>query len=98
MKVKKTPQRKCIACQERGDKKTLVRVVKNKEGEIFLDKTGRANGRGAYVCATKACLEKAIKSKALNRAFKVNVEDEVYSNLIIELESIKESEAEKGRD
>lgn len=87
MKVKKTPQRKCIACQERGDKKGLVRVVKNKEGEIFLDKTGKANGRGAYVCSTKECLEKVIKSKAFNKAFKMNVEDEVYTHLLDELEN-----------
>ena len=88
MKTRKIPQRKCIACQERGDKKNLVRVVKNKEGQIFLDKTGKANGRGAYVCSTKQCLEKAIKSKALNRSFKVNVDDEVYSHLLDELEQI----------
>ena len=47
-KSKKIPQRKCIACQKRGDKKTLIRIVKNKENEIFLDPTARANGRGAY--------------------------------------------------
>lgn len=48
-KVKKVPQRKCIACQERDSKKGLIRIVKNKEGEIFLDPTGKANGRGAYI-------------------------------------------------
>ena len=89
-KAKKIPQRKCIACQERGDKKSLIRIVKNKENEIFLDPTGKANGRGAYVCATHQCLEKAIKSKALNRAFKMNVEDDVYKHLIDELDTIKD--------
>lgn len=87
-KVKKVPQRKCIACQERGDKKSLVRIVKTKENQIFLDPSGRANGRGAYVCATEDCLTKAIKSKALNRAFKMNVDDEVYSHLLDELKKI----------
>lgn len=91
-KTKKIPQRKCIACQERGDKKGLIRIVKNKEGQIFLDPTGRANGRGAYVCATQECLTKAIKSKALNRAFKMNVEDEVYSHLNEELDSLNNCE------
>ncbi|WAW15640.1 RNase P modulator RnpM [Peptostreptococcus equinus] len=91
-KVKKVPQRKCIACQQRGDKKSLVRIVKTKENEIFLDPSGRANGRGAYVCATEECLNKAIKSKALNRAFKMNVEDEIYNHLIDELRKINKEE------
>lgn len=88
-KQKKVPQRKCIACQERGDKKGLVRVVKNKENEIFLDPSGKANGRGAYVCGNKECLSKAIKSKAFNRAFKMDVDDSVYAHLIDELEKIE---------
>ncbi len=90
-KTKKIPQRKCIACQERGDKKSLIRIVKNKENEIFIDETARANGRGAYVCANVDCLTKAIKSKALNRAFKMDVEDEVYNHLIEQLEKIKKT-------
>ena len=81
-KVKKIPQRKCIVCQDRDSKKELIRIVKNKEGEIFLDPSGRANGRGAYICKDSECLKKAIKTKALNRAFKVEVSDEVYENTI----------------
>ncbi|MGL5756015.1 MAG: RNase P modulator RnpM [Paraclostridium sp.] len=84
-KVKKVPQRKCIACQDRDNKKELIRIVKNKDGQIFLDKTGRANGRGAYLCNSKECLKKAIKSKALNRAFKIEVPDEVYEVLMKEI-------------
>lgn len=84
-KVKKVPQRKCIACQDRDNKKELIRVVKNKEGQISLDKTGRANGRGAYICNSKECLQKAIKSKALNRAFKIEVPDDVYEVLMKEI-------------
>lgn len=91
-KIKKVPQRKCIACQKRGDKNSLIRVVKNKEDEIFLDTTGKANGRGAYLCSEQVCLEKAIKSKALNRAFKTNVEDEIYTHLIDELKTLNSSE------
>lgn len=86
-KVKKIPQRKCIVCQDRDSKKELMRIVKNKEGEIFLDPSGRANGRGAYICKDPECLKKAIKTKALNRAFKVEVSDEVYEKLLAELES-----------
>lgn len=86
-KVKKIPQRKCIVCQDRDSKKELMRIVKNKEGEIFLDPSGRANGRGAYICKDAECLKKAIKTKALNRAFKVEVSDEVYEKLLTELEA-----------
>ena len=86
-KVKKIPQRKCIVCQDRDSKKELMRIVKNKEGEIFLDPSGRANGRGAYIFKDTECLKKSIKTKALNRAFKVEVSDEVYEKLLAELES-----------
>lgn len=85
-KVKKVPQRKCIACQDRGNKKELIRIVKNKEGHIFLDKTGKANGRGAYICNCSECLKKAIKSNALSRAFKMEIPEEVYESLIKEIE------------
>ena len=64
-----------------------MRIVKNKEGEIFIDLTGKANGRGAYICKDSECLKKAIKSKALNRAFKMEVPDEVYEKLLVELEA-----------
>ena len=86
-KVKKVPQRKCIVCQDRDNKKELMRIVKNKEGEIFIDLTGKANGRGAYICKDSECLKKAIKSKALNRAFKMEVPDEEYEKLLVELEA-----------
>lgn len=85
-KIKKVPQRKCIACQERDSKKGLIRIVKNKDGEIFLDSTGKANGRGAYICKSSECLKKAIKTKALNKAFKIDVADEVYETIISQIE------------
>lgn len=85
MKKKKIPERKCIACNSRDAKKSLLRIVKNKDGEIFIDPTNKANGRGAYVCATKECLTNAIKTKALNRAFKIDVDDSVYDELLKEL-------------
>nr|WP_314277121.1 YlxR family protein [uncultured Peptostreptococcus sp.] len=88
-KQKKIPQRKCIVCQTRDAKRGLIRVVKNKENEIFIDPTGRANGRGAYVCANQECLKKAIKTKQLNRAFKIEVDDQVYENLLSQLEKLE---------
>ena len=71
----------CIVCRGQSDKKQLLRIVKNKDGEIFVDVTGKANGRGAYVCKDRACYEKLCKQKSLNRAFKCNVSDEVYKKI-----------------
>ena len=61
-----------------ADKQDLIRVVKTKEGEIMLDRTGRKNGRGAYLCANEECLKKAWKSNALSRSFRMNVKEETY--------------------
>ncbi|MDO5650429.1 MAG: YlxR family protein [Gallicola sp.] len=80
-KVKKIPVRKCIGCGVAKPKKELVRIVKNKENEIFLDETGKANGRGAYLCYDEECLKKAIKSKALNRAFESAIDEETIKSL-----------------
>ncbi|MBS4539889.1 YlxR family protein [Clostridium sp. D2Q-11] len=85
MKTKKIPLRKCIVCNERKEKKDLVRIVKNNEGEVFVDMNGKANGRGAYICNNKECLDKAFKSKAFNRAFKTNISPDVYNSLKEEL-------------
>lgn len=75
------PQRMCTACREMKDKKDLFRIVKNKEDKIFIDTTFKANGRGAYLCKTEDCLNKAIKTKSLNRAFKCEVPASVYDTL-----------------
>ncbi len=79
--MKKIPQRTCIGCREKKDKKDLIRIVRNKEGIITLDKTGKANGRGAYICNNIECLEKAIKSKALERTFEMEISEDVYNEL-----------------
>lgn len=63
------------------DKKDLIRIVKNKEGEISLDKTGKAQGRGAYLCDNTECLEKAIKSRRLEKSFEMKIEDNIYEEL-----------------
>ena len=79
--MKKIPQRTCIGCGEKKNKKDLIRVVKNKEGKISIDKTGKANGRGAYICDCIDCLEKAIKSKRLEKSFEMKINDEIYEAL-----------------
>ncbi len=87
MKAKKTPMRMCTGCGEMFDKRTLVRVVKSKEGEISLDLTGKKAGRGAYVCKNAGCLAKARKKKAFERAFGVKIEEEVYDKMQEEIKS-----------
>lgn len=79
--MKKIPQRTCMGCNEKKDKKDLIRIVKNKEGIINIDKTGKLEGRGAYICDNKECLEKVIKSKRLERVFEIKLDDIVYDNL-----------------
>ena len=71
------------------DKKSLIRVIKSPEGNIQLDPTGKANGRGAYVCRDSECLMKAIKSKGLDRSFKVHISDEIYDKLKEELSALE---------
>lgn len=79
--MKKLPNRTCIGCNTIKPKKDLIRVVKNKEGQISIDTTGRANGRGAYLCNDINCLEKAIKTKKLERVFETKITDEIYESL-----------------
>jgi uncharacterized protein len=67
---KKIPNRMCVACRQMKPKKELIRVVADSSGAVFLDRTGRANGRGAYLCTSTDCLEKAKKSKSLERSLK----------------------------
>jgi len=86
--IKKVPLRQCIGCGEMKTKKEMIRVLKTPEGEITLDATGRKNGRGAYVCPTMECLKKAIKSKGLERSFKMAIPREVYEALEKEMEQL----------
>ena len=81
MKVKKIPQRQCLGCREMKNKKDLIRVVRSPEGAISLDFKGKLPGRGAYVCPDSACLAKARKSRALERAFETAIPAEVYALL-----------------
>ena len=79
--MKKIPQRTCMGCNAKKEKKELIRIVKSKEGEINLDKTGKMPGRGAYICDDIACLEKVIKTKRLERALDCKIENEIYDKL-----------------
>ena len=89
MANKKIPLRQCVGCGEMKAKKELIRVIKNDEC-VFLDASGRKNGRGAYICADTDCLEKARKSKGLERSLKVAIPDEVYENLEKEMSILAE--------
>lgn len=73
--------RQCVGCGEDKEKKAMLRVIKTSEGEILLDDTGKKNGRGAYICKTMQCLEKAVKNKGLERSLKVRIPQEVYDEL-----------------
>lgn len=90
MKTKsKIPMRQCTGCREMKSKKEMMRVLRTAEDEIILDTTGKKNGRGAYVCFSMDCLEKAIKSHGLERSLKASIPDEVYQNLKKEFEAIE---------
>lgn len=83
---KKIPMRQCLGCREAKPKKELIRVVRSPEGEISLDFKGKASGRGAYICHDPQCLKKAIKSKALERAFSTQIPPEIYDKLNEQME------------
>lgn len=87
--MRKIPMRKCVGCQEMKSKKEMLRILKTAENEFVLDATGRKNGRGAYLCFSKECLEKARKNKGLERSFKQTIPEEVYENLEKELENLE---------
>ncbi|MBQ2994972.1 MAG: YlxR family protein [Peptococcaceae bacterium] len=81
MMPKKIPQRTCMACQEKKDKRELVRIVRSPEGEISVDLTGKKPGRGAYICPNLECLNKVIKSKRLERSLETTISQEIYESL-----------------
>lgn len=81
MKQKKVPVRMCIACREGKPKKELIRIVKNKDGQVSVDLTGKAQGRGAYLCPSVQCLEKAYKSNALSRALECSMNDDMFAEI-----------------
>ena len=82
MKESRQPERTCAACRNKAQKQNLIRVVKNKQNEILIDETHKMNGRGMYICANDDCINKAVKSRAINRSFKTNVDDSIYEELV----------------
>lgn len=89
MNKKRTiPQRQCVGCGEKKNKKELIRVIKTPEDHIIIDTTGKKNGRGAYICNSIDCFEKAIKNKGLERSLKSKIPEEIYENLTKELKAI----------
>lgn len=87
--MKKVPLRRCLGCFESKAKNELIRVVKSKDGEITLDKTGKKQGRGAYICYNKECLEKVIKAKKLDKEFDTAISNDIYENLRRDFDSDK---------
>lgn len=94
MVKKKIPMRQCIGCRESRPKSELIRIVRSERSEddkesrtdnvdrtVCVDRTGKANGRGAYLCDRLECLQKARKNHGLDRAFKINIKDEIYDDL-----------------
>lgn len=79
--MKSQPQRTCMGCNGKKDKRDLIRIVKNREEQISIDKTGKKEGRGAYICNDIQCLEKVIKSKRLEKIFDMKISEEIYENL-----------------
>ncbi len=86
---KKVPMRKCVGCGEMKSKKEMIRVLKTLEEQFVLDATGKQNGRGAYICPAKECLNQAMKNKGLERSFKQAIPKEVYEQLEKELDGLE---------
>jgi predicted RNA-binding protein YlxR (DUF448 family) len=92
--AKKIPLRMCTGCGEMKSKKEMIRVLKTPEDEILIDATGKKNGRGAYICNSVECLQKAIKSKGLERSLKVKIPEELFETLKKELISLESEQSE----
>ncbi|MBE7049083.1 MAG: YlxR family protein [Ruminococcaceae bacterium] len=91
MKAVHTPIRECISCGGKFPKASLLRIVKDESG-IFVDASGKHNGRGAYICHNAGCLEKMMRQRRLNRAFKSPVDDDVYRAVSQILQSFEDNE------
>ena len=85
MKTKKIPMRMCLGCGEMKPKRELIRVVKSKEGDISLDLTGKKSGRGAYICKSVECFEKARKARKFERSFSCMISEDISTSMEGEL-------------
>jgi len=88
-KVKKIPMRRCVGCMEKYEKSELVRVLRTPDGDVKIDATGRANGRGAYLCRRRACLEKALKNRGLERSLDMKIPEAVMDELKKEMDALE---------
>lgn len=79
--MKKVPLRMCVVTRKREEKRNLLRIVKDKEGNIFIDVTGKQNGKGAYITKSKEVLELAKKTKALERALDCEIPESIYDEI-----------------
>ena len=87
--MKNKPQRMCAVCRQHKDAKQMVRVVKTKDNAFYVDKNGKIEGRGAYICLDEKCVETFIKTRSLNKSFKCEVPQEIYENVKEELNIAK---------
>ena len=91
--VKKIPMRKCVGCQEMKSKREMIRILKTESEGIILDATGKKNGRGAYICRSGECLEKAIRNHGIERSLKTGILPEIYDSLKKEIEKSESEES-----
>ena len=91
MTNKKVPMRQCVGCREMKATRELIRVIKTSDNQVLVDATGKKNGRGAYLCPRRECLEKAVKNKGLERSLKTAVPKEIYQDFEKEMEQLGES-------
>ena len=87
MQSRIVPQRMCVSCRRLFEKRDLLRVVRTPEGEVLFDPTGKASGRGAYLCKDPDCLKRAVKTRVFNKVFKTEISDEAYKRLAEQYES-----------
>ena len=87
MKTRKIPMRMCVGCREMKEKRSLLRIVKSPESVISFDRVGKAPGRGAYICRSRECLDKAMKARQLERALETRIEEAVFSQLMEEIDA-----------
>ena len=85
--MKKIPMRRCLGCNVSKPKKELLRIVKGVDGEVCIDKTGKANGRGAYICKNKECLSKALKTKRIERSLEMSIPEAVIEEMMNDVDS-----------
>ena len=79
--------RMCVGCREMKEKRSLLRIVKSPEGAISFDRVGKAPGRGAYICRSKDCLDKAVRQRQLERALETRIDEAVFSQLMEEIDA-----------